>query len=175
VAWSVSEAVDGTITATDPEAATRRSFDGVPAFPVDPRWLVAGRYIPYDEPRQVEVATARADLRQYVTAVGVVHVELGGTAYGLVATVAAGGRIDGPVVLSFHDETNGSETALPAHRAAGAVGRGAGFRRVRRRGAARAAVRLLVAAGGARVYRGLDIIIAKGNDPRLERAVRLRS
>ncbi|MDX6291645.1 MAG: uncharacterized protein QOH50_720 [Kribbellaceae bacterium] len=95
----------------DPEAATRRSFDGVPAFPVDPLWIVAGRYIPYDEPRQVEVATARADLRQYVTAVGVVHVELGGTAYGLVATVAAGGRIDGPVGLSFHDETNGSETA----------------------------------------------------------------
>jgi alkanesulfonate monooxygenase SsuD/methylene tetrahydromethanopterin reductase-like flavin-dependent oxidoreductase (luciferase family) len=45
------------------------------------------------------------------------------------------------------------------------VGRGAGFRRVRRRGAARAAVPLLVAAGGARVYRGLDIIIGKGNDP----------
>jgi uncharacterized protein len=41
----------------------------------------------------------------------VVHLELGGTAYGLVATVAAGARIDGPVGLSFHDETNGSETA----------------------------------------------------------------
>lgn len=57
------------------------------------------------------MATARADLRQYVTAADVVHVELSRTAYGLVATVAAGGRIDGPVGLSFHDETNGSETA----------------------------------------------------------------
>jgi len=40
-----------------------------------------------------------------------------------------------------------------------ARGRGAGFRRVRRGGAARAAVPLLVAAGGARVYRGLDVKI----------------
>lgn len=100
-----------TIRQRDPEAATRRSFDGVPTFPVDARWIVAGRYIPYDEPRQVEVATARADLRHYVTADGVVHLELGGTAYRLVATVAVGGRIDGPVGLSFHDESNGSETA----------------------------------------------------------------
>jgi uncharacterized protein (DUF1684 family) len=55
----------------------------------------------------VEVATARPDLRQHVTAIGTVHLALGDSAYELVATAAGEGKVS----LSFHDETNGDETA----------------------------------------------------------------
>ena len=91
----------------DPEAATRAGFNGVPAYPVNPRWKVTGYFTPFSEPERVEVATARQDLRQHVTAVGTVHVALGDSAYELVATSAGEGRL----TLSFHDETNGVETA----------------------------------------------------------------
>jgi uncharacterized protein (DUF1684 family) len=91
----------------DPQAATRLGFNGVPAYPVNPRWQVTGHFTPFSEPERVEVATARPDLRQHVTAVGTVHVALGDSAYELVATAAGGGKLS----LSFHDETNRSETA----------------------------------------------------------------
>jgi uncharacterized protein len=91
----------------DPGAATRREFTGVPAYPLNPDWVVRGYYTAYAEPERVEVATARGDLRQHVTAVGTVHLALGGSAYELVATGAGDGRLS----LSFHDKTNGEETA----------------------------------------------------------------
>jgi hypothetical protein len=91
----------------DPRTATRRDFTGVPTYPVNPDWVVRGYYTPYATPRKVEVSTARDDLRQHVTAVGTVHVALGGSAYELVATAAGSGRL----ALSFHDKTNGEETA----------------------------------------------------------------
>ncbi|WP_020388161.1 DUF1684 domain-containing protein [Kribbella catacumbae] len=92
----------------DPRAPSRVGFRGVPTFEVDPAWVVTGHYSPYGEPVRFEVATARADLRQHVTAIGTVHLALGGSAYELVATAAGDGRLS----LSFHDETNGKETAL---------------------------------------------------------------
>jgi len=91
----------------DPRAATRREFSGVPTYPLDDGWVVKAYYTPYVQPEQVEVSTARDDLRQHVTAVGTVHLALGGTAYELLATAAGGGRLN----VSFHDKTNGEETA----------------------------------------------------------------
>jgi uncharacterized protein (DUF1684 family) len=91
----------------DPQAATRVGFSGVPTYPVDPAWVVTGHFTPYEEPERVEVATARADLRQHVNVVGTVHLALGESAYELVATPAGDGRLS----LSFHDKTNGEETA----------------------------------------------------------------
>jgi uncharacterized protein (DUF1684 family) len=91
----------------DPQAATRRAFDGIPTYPLDPDWVVRGYYTPYPVPERVEVSTARDDLRQHVTTVGTVHIALGGSVYELVATAAGDGRL----TLSFHDRTNGEETA----------------------------------------------------------------
>jgi uncharacterized protein (DUF1684 family) len=91
----------------DPRATTRVGFSGVPTFAVDPSWVVTGHFSPYEEPVRVEVATARAGLRQHVTAIGTVHLALGDSAYELVATAAGQGKVS----LSFHDETNGDETA----------------------------------------------------------------
>ena len=91
----------------DPRAATRQGFRGVPAYPLDDSWIITGYFSPYATAQRVEVSTARDDLRQNITAVGTVHVALGGTAYELVATAAGDGRLN----VSFHDKTNGEETA----------------------------------------------------------------
>lgn len=91
----------------DPHAATRQGFSGVPAYPLDDSWTVTGYFSPYAKAQRVEVSTARDDLRQDITAVGTVHVALGDTAYELVATAAGDSRLN----VSFHDKTNGEETA----------------------------------------------------------------
>lgn len=57
----------------DPQASTRRAFGGVPTYPLDDGWVVKAYYTPYAKPEQVEVSTARDDLRQHVTAVGTVQ------------------------------------------------------------------------------------------------------
>ncbi|MGW6276923.1 DUF1684 domain-containing protein [Kribbella sp. NPDC055071] len=103
----------------DPRASTRRGFAGVPTYPVNDDWVVTGYFTPYPTPERVEVQTARDDLHQHVTAVGAVHVALGGTAYELVATAAGDGRLS----LSFHDKTNGEETAPWRTVTTGVVGR----------------------------------------------------
>lgn len=91
----------------DPRATTRVGFSGVPTYPVDPAWVVTGHFSPREEPVRIEVATARPDLRQHITAIGTVHLALGDSAYELVATAAGEGRVS----LSFQDETNADETA----------------------------------------------------------------
>ncbi|MDX3000872.1 DUF1684 domain-containing protein [Kribbella solani] len=91
----------------DPGAVTRRDFTGVPAYALDDNWLVTGYFSPYPKAQRLEVTTARDDLRQHVIAVGTVHVALGDRAYELVATAAGDSRLN----LSFHDQTNGAETA----------------------------------------------------------------
>jgi hypothetical protein len=90
----------------DPSAPERAAFAGVPAFPVDPEWIKPGRFTPAD-PRKVTVDTARDDLRQQITAVGTVDVEIAGHSYPLVATAGQQGRLN----LSFTDPTNGLSTA----------------------------------------------------------------
>ncbi|MEV8374407.1 DUF1684 domain-containing protein [Kribbella sp. NPDC056861] len=91
----------------DPNASTRAGFSGVPTYPVDSSWVVTGHFSPYEEPKRIEVSTAREDLRQHVTAIGTVHLAIGDSAYELVATAAGEGRVS----LSFHDETNADETS----------------------------------------------------------------
>jgi uncharacterized protein len=91
----------------DPNAETRTRFEGVPAFPVSLDWVLRGRYAPLDEPRIVEVATAREDLVQSVTLVGTVTLELGSATCDLAASAGK----DGALTLAFHDPTNGVQTA----------------------------------------------------------------
>jgi hypothetical protein len=51
---------------------------GVLAFDVDPSWVKPGRYTAFHTPRRIEVDTARGDLRQHITAVGMVEVTING-------------------------------------------------------------------------------------------------
>jgi uncharacterized protein len=91
----------------DPNAETRTRFEGVPAFPLSLDWVLPGRYAPFDQPRVVEVATAREDLVQSVTLVGTVTLELGSATYELAANAGK----EGALTLAFHDTTNGIQTA----------------------------------------------------------------
>lgn len=90
----------------DPAAPELAAIDGVPAFPVEPDWIRPGQFTAA-EPRRVTVDTARDDLRQQVTVVGTVEVEIGGDTYPLVATAGQQGRLN----LSFTDPTNGLSSA----------------------------------------------------------------
>jgi len=91
----------------DPAAPERTAFSGVPAFPVDPSWVRPGQFTAYPDVRRITVDTARSDLRQQVTAVGTVELEIEGRLHRLVATAGQGGRLN----LSFTDRTNGRQTA----------------------------------------------------------------
>ncbi len=86
---------------------TLRDFHGVPAFPVDENWVVTGAFHPFSEPGPLTVDTARADLRQQVTAVGTLDLVISGQQYTLVTTAGPGGA----PTLSFRDGTSGHESA----------------------------------------------------------------
>lgn len=91
----------------DPKAARRTGFTGVPAFPADPRWVVPGRFTAFDADRPVTVETARDDLRQQITLIGAVTVELDGQVFPLLAGAGSNGTLS----IIFHDATNGASTA----------------------------------------------------------------
>ncbi|WGW11260.1 DUF1684 domain-containing protein [Saxibacter everestensis] len=91
----------------DPQAATRVNFAGVPAFDVNPDWIVTGRFQPYPESRPVGTGTSRGDLNTEAATVGTVEFELNGTSHALIAT----GTAESGLTLSFYDRSNGNSTA----------------------------------------------------------------
>jgi hypothetical protein len=66
---------------------------------------VRGRFHPYAEPRRVDVATHRPELRQSLPAPGEVEFTLDGQPQRLIAT-----NIKSGLSIEFHDPTNGDET-----------------------------------------------------------------
>jgi uncharacterized protein len=90
----------------DPQAPTRAAFTGVPAFPVDERWVVDARFTPYPEPRRLTVGAVVEGLQHFPTAVGTVTFTVDGREQTLVALR---GR-DGGLALHFHDATSGRST-----------------------------------------------------------------
>jgi uncharacterized protein len=90
----------------DPQAATRAAFTGVPAFPVDARWVVTGRFEAYATPERITVGAVVDGLQHFPTAVGTVTFPIDGREHRLVALT---GR-DGGLSLHFRDATNGVTT-----------------------------------------------------------------
>lgn len=90
----------------DPEAVTRTAFTGAPAFDVDERWVVEGRFEAYPEPRRLTVGAVVDGLQHFPTAVGVVRFALGGAEHELVAFPGKAGGLS----LHFRDATSGSST-----------------------------------------------------------------
>lgn len=95
------------IRTRDANAPTLAEFHGVPTFGYSPGWVLAGRFIPYPEPQQEEVASAREDVTIPVTVVGEVEFEYDGGTHRLAATAEPTGGLR----LNFHDDTNGDTTA----------------------------------------------------------------
>lgn len=90
----------------DPQAPTRTGFTGVPAFPVDERWVVDARFEPYAEPQRITVGAVVEGLNHFPTAVGTVRFTVAGTPQELVALAGKAGGLS----LHFRDATSGDTT-----------------------------------------------------------------
>lgn len=83
-----------------------RTYDGTPTYVPNPRWRVAARFEPYDEPRPTEVGAAVDGLTHVYDAPGELVFSLAGEEFRLVAFPGKG---DGLLVL-FTDATSGITT-----------------------------------------------------------------
>ena len=90
-----------------PDTALRAAFAGTPAYPPHPRWVVAGRYTAFDEPRPTTVGAAVEGLEHVYDAPGRVDFELDGRPLALTAFPGHG---PGALMILFTDETSGVTT-----------------------------------------------------------------
>ncbi|MFG1809527.1 DUF1684 domain-containing protein [Streptomyces sp. NPDC049040] len=90
-----------------PENALRLAFTGTPAYAPDPRWALAGRYVPFDVPRPTTVGAAVEGLQHVYDAPGQVEFELDGTTLRLTAF---NGHAPGSLLVLLTDATSGVTT-----------------------------------------------------------------
>lgn len=90
-----------------PDSALRKAFTRTPAYTPDPRWVVEGRFLPYDQPRPVTVGAAVEGLEHVYDSPGQVEFELEGARHRLTAF---NGRGPGALMVLFTDKTSGVTT-----------------------------------------------------------------
>ena len=93
----------------DREGDIRRNFTGLRWYPVDTAFRVRGRYVPHDEPREIELPNILGDIETFRTS-GSVALTVDGEDLRMTA-VDSGGRL----WFIFRDLTSGNET-YPAAR-----------------------------------------------------------
>jgi uncharacterized protein len=108
-----------------PDSALRAGFRGTPAYAPDPRWVIRGRYGPFDEPRNITVGSVVEGLEHVYASPGVVEFEADGQS---LALTAFNGSAPGSLHILFTDATSGVTTyaanrslQVPAPGADGAV------------------------------------------------------
>ncbi|WOF23176.1 DUF1684 domain-containing protein [Microbacterium betulae] len=82
-------------------------YPGTPTYVPNPRWRVAARYIPFDEPQRTEVGSAVDGLQHVYEAPGRLEFELHGETFTLVAFP---GKTPGSLSVLFTDATSGLTT-----------------------------------------------------------------
>jgi uncharacterized protein (DUF1684 family) len=85
----------------------RTAFAGTPAFEPDRRWVAAGRFEPFAQPRPTTVGAAVEGLEHVYDAVGSVAFALGGRELSLTAFP---GKAPGTLLVLFTDATSGLST-----------------------------------------------------------------
>jgi len=90
-----------------PDAPLRAGFRGTPAYAPDPRWVIRGRYRPFDEPTDVTVGSVVDGLQHVYAAPGVVEFEVDGQPFTLTAF---NGATPGSLHILFTDATSGVTT-----------------------------------------------------------------
>lgn len=95
-----------------PDTPLRAGFRGTPAYAPDPRWVIEGRYRPFDEPSDVTVGSVVEGLQHVYAAPGVVEFEIDGL---ILALTAFNGYTPGSLHILFTDATSGV-TTYPANR-----------------------------------------------------------
>lgn len=96
----------------DPRHPTRLNYPGTPAFPPDPRWVVAGTYVPFAQARPTTVGSVVEELWHVFEAPGRVDFEIDGQPLHLTAF---NGYRPGTLSILFTDATSGV-TTYPASR-----------------------------------------------------------
>jgi uncharacterized protein (DUF1684 family) len=91
----------------DAETPARKNFTGIERYPIDKKWEITARWIPYDTPKKVEIPTAIADLVQEGTAPGVAVFTIDGKECRLEPTMEEGSD---ELFFVFGDKTNGKAT-----------------------------------------------------------------
>jgi uncharacterized protein (DUF1684 family) len=91
----------------DPDAATRRNFIGVERFPVNPKYRIETRLIPYDPPRKRQVPTVIGTDAEFIVP-GIVRFEIDGVACELEPVLAS--PESQMLFFIFGDQTNGRTT-----------------------------------------------------------------
>ena len=85
----------------------RTAFRGTPVYPPHPRWAVAGRYVPFAEPRPTTVGSVVDGLEHVYAAPGKVEFTLEGRDLSLIAFP---GHDPGSLLVLFTDATSGVTT-----------------------------------------------------------------
>jgi len=95
-----------------PDNPLRTGYDGTPAYAPDPHWVIEGRYLPYDAPRDVTVGAVVEGLQHVYEAPGELEFAVDGRTLRLTAF---NGRTPGSLHVLFTDATSGV-TTYPANR-----------------------------------------------------------
>ena len=90
-----------------PDNPLRVAYRGTPAYPADPRWAIAGRYVPFGEPRPTAVGSVADGLEHVYAAPGRVEFSVDGRE---LALTAFAGHEPGGLFVLFTDETSGVTT-----------------------------------------------------------------
>ncbi|MEU3829023.1 DUF1684 domain-containing protein [Streptomyces sp. NPDC029080] len=90
-----------------PGSALRTSFRYTPTYDPDPRWVVTGRFLPFEEPRPVTVGATVEGLEHVYDSPGEVEFELDGARHRLTAF---NGTVPGGLMVLFTDSTSGVTT-----------------------------------------------------------------
>ncbi|GAB3931937.1 DUF1684 domain-containing protein [Micromonospora vulcania] len=95
-----------------PDHPLRVAYQGTPAYPATTRWVLSGRFVPFDEPRATTVGAAVEGLQHVYDAPGRVEFTVDGVPLSLTAF---NGLTPGSLMVLFTDATSGV-TTYPANR-----------------------------------------------------------
>ena len=90
-----------------PDNPLRLAFHGTPAYEPDRRWVLSGRFVPFDAPRDITVGAAVEGLEHVYESPGRVEFEVDGRP---LALTVFNGRVPGSFFALFTDRTSGVTT-----------------------------------------------------------------
>jgi len=91
----------------DSNAESRKNFKGIERYPVSEKWRIEAKWMPYNPPKQIKVATVVADLFDDYSVPGVATFQLDGKEYKLEPVLEEGAR---DLFFIMADATSGKET-----------------------------------------------------------------
>jgi uncharacterized protein (DUF1684 family) len=83
------------------------AYTGTPAYPADEKWVLTGRYVPFDEPRPITVGSVAEGIEHVYESPGRVEFTLGGAD---LALTVFNGSTPGSLFVLFTDATSGVTT-----------------------------------------------------------------